>query len=202
MHHAYLIVDTLHRALTVIDEADTKWSVDHVCTEYEKFGIDEARQLKHVSSQLPIKDSHRVFVISVETITVEAQNALLKLFEEPPETTRFYLIVQNENILIDTLLSRLFKIGNEEKSSEVSAVAKKFLKLSFAERIEIIALKTKEKDTVWAENLLAGLEVYVDENKNQEIMSALVFVRKYYFGRSASKKMLLEHLAFSLPVVS
>ncbi len=48
-----------------------------------------------------------VIVKTVEELSFEAQNALLKIVEEPPARTTFFFISQDENGVIPTLLSRL-----------------------------------------------------------------------------------------------
>ncbi len=49
----------------------------------------------------------KVLVLSALEYNVYAQNALLKLFEEPPEDTRFILITRSKNSLLPTIRSRM-----------------------------------------------------------------------------------------------
>ena len=49
----------------------------------------------------------RVFIISsAEKMNVQAQNALLKIFEEPPAYCVIILVTQNDNMLLQTIRSR------------------------------------------------------------------------------------------------
>ncbi|MCX8015975.1 MAG: hypothetical protein N2692_01585 [Patescibacteria group bacterium] len=53
-------------------------------------------------------EEKKVLIIkSVESLSLEAQNALLKITEEPPPRTSFFFISNDENSILPTLLSRL-----------------------------------------------------------------------------------------------
>jgi len=74
-------------------------------------GIDEARVVKDFLSRRPNRSLRRTVVIDeAEFLTTEAQNALLKITEEPPESGLLILIVRDPEIFMATLGSRLQKI--------------------------------------------------------------------------------------------
>lgn len=53
----------------------------------------------------------RVFIISsAEKMNVQAQNALLKIFEEPPAYCVIILVTQNDNMLLQTIRSRAITV--------------------------------------------------------------------------------------------
>ena len=55
----------------------------------------------------PIISNHKVYIIdNADTMTVEAQNCLLKTLEEPPEFAIIILIGSNENSFLVTIKSR------------------------------------------------------------------------------------------------
>jgi hypothetical protein len=59
-------------------------------------------------SQRPIISKYRLVVIdSAEALTPEAQNALLKIAEEPPSSGVLILIAEQKDIILATLASRL-----------------------------------------------------------------------------------------------
>ena len=200
MHHAYLLVGAFEDSLTGIPAEDREQGPDVLFSMHERFGIDEARALKHEATLRPVARPYRTFVLSLQGITVEAQNGLLKLFEEPHETIRFYILVPTEDLLIPTLRSRLMLIGGERRPFEVSEEAKRFLESSYRDRLTEIAERTKEADTVWSTSLLDGIEVWAEKKGDREALEAVLFVRKYAARRGASKKILFEHLALSLSV--
>src|SRR3989344_1067951 len=81
-------------------------SPDFFAFRMDTFGIDEARELKSLSARKAISD-RKIFFISPTRITLEAQNALLKTFEDPSPDTYFFLVVMEEASIEPTLLSRM-----------------------------------------------------------------------------------------------
>ena len=83
-------------------------------TEYKKeasFKVDYVREIKSRAYLSPNESKKRVFLIAnAEAMTVQAQNALLKVLEEPPETAVFILTTQNREKLLQTVLSRVVTI--------------------------------------------------------------------------------------------
>jgi DNA polymerase III delta prime subunit len=132
-----------------------------------------------------------------EKILREAQNALLKLFEEPSEQTFFYLIIPNKELLLPTLLSRLH-IVDTQKISPNESIFDSFLSLSPSEKLATIEKKLKEEDFEWMNQIMSGFEVYAEQSKDAQIVSTAILLSRYANNKGASKKMLLEHLALSL----
>ncbi len=72
-------------------------------------GIETIRELQHFTSlMLPGAAGTRriIFIPEAHTLTSEAQNALLKLLEEPPLNTFFILTASSEQALLPTIRSR------------------------------------------------------------------------------------------------
>ena len=91
-HHAILLyADSLDASH--LPDAYKVQSPDILHIFVDRFSIDDARELTLLASQTPFSASMRVFVVVAHDIAVEAQHALLKLLEEPPQSARFYLIL-------------------------------------------------------------------------------------------------------------
>ena len=74
--------------------------------------IAQVRQMQEKVYQKPIVSNKKVFIIEdSEKMTEEAQNALLKTLEEPPEYMVIILITSNENKLLNTVKSRCIRIN-------------------------------------------------------------------------------------------
>lgn len=70
--------------------------------------IEQSRNLKSKLQSSTWGNGKRVVVIDdAELLNEESGNGLLKLLEEPPKNTVFFLIIQNESILLPTIKSRL-----------------------------------------------------------------------------------------------
>lgn len=78
------------------------------------FHIDTIRKLRQNAWLLPGEAPCRVCVLcGAENMTDQAQNALLKILEEPPEHTVFILTAENRSMLLPTILSRVQTIRLE-----------------------------------------------------------------------------------------
>ncbi len=74
-------------------------------------GIDCVREIKGFLWQKPQNSSKRTVIIdNADLLTEQAQNAILKITEEPPEHSLIILIVSNLNNVLPPILSRLQKI--------------------------------------------------------------------------------------------
>lgn len=83
-------------------------------------GVDEIR--KQVVEDIEIKpycSDKKIYVIpEASKMTVQAQNALLKTLEEPPEYAYIILLADNPDILLPTILSRCVMINFRPLSDE------------------------------------------------------------------------------------
>ena len=84
-------------------------------------GVDDVReQILNEVYLKPYLGKRRVFIIGEgDALSVEAQNALLKVLEEPPSYVTFLICVTKQDKLLDTVLSRscvipLFPLSVEE----------------------------------------------------------------------------------------
>ena len=191
--HAHLLVSP---SIATSDLADNlkKESADTSHLVKSSFGIDDARKLTELSASSGWEGGRR-FVIFAESMTEEAQNALLKLFEEPPRDTVFYLVIPNTSILLPTLRSRLIMSSEETQGSEAT-LPQEFVKMSYGERMDLIAnLAKKDPDSL--KRLVIDLGKLNIKNPNAK--RSLLLATKYISNRGASKKMLAEEMALSLP---
>ena len=77
----------------------------------DSIGIDAAREVKTFLWQKPNTSARRTLIIdNAELLTTEAQNALLKITEEPPASSLLILITSDIESILPTIASRLPKI--------------------------------------------------------------------------------------------
>ena len=69
--------------------------------------IDQVRALQHDLALRPIEGRYRVAIFDqFETATIEAQNALLKTLEEPPDYVVLIVLAADPELLLPTIVSR------------------------------------------------------------------------------------------------
>jgi DNA polymerase III delta prime subunit len=206
-HHAYLLieeeVENLFPFLKKHHGIESKGNPDFFYEKHDSFGIDESRKLKelHVSKAFT-PGGKRIFVIETRAITHEAQNSLLKIFEEPHDDTHFFLLMPSAVTLLPTLRSRLFIIESAKGEHDGLAEAKKFLKLSQKEKIDVVdelAKRISDEEITKGEAMefLAALEIILSDQpeKNMKALKAILKARDYMNDRAPSVKQLLEYVA-------
>ena len=200
-HHALVyIAPSLEES--VLPDSVRKQTADIQHVVLDRFGIADARALMLQAQQTAVEATGRTFVLATKNIPVEAQNALLKLFEEPPIGVQFHVVIPQEGLLIPTLRSRVQIVSNGLASSADQTNFTVFLKSSYADRLALIVDITKQKDVSHIEEIIGGAEKYLAENIRTQgtLAVSIMLVREYVMTPGASKKMLLEELALSLPI--
>lgn len=110
-------------------EAAAKTSPDIIFTEHDKgadgkpkktIGVEAARRLCDDAAKKPYNSSKKIYIIpDGENMTAEAQNALLKTFEEPPEYVVIIIIVPSASLLLPTIVSRASVISFNQVPSDI-----------------------------------------------------------------------------------
>jgi DNA polymerase-3 subunit delta' len=104
----------------------------HITPEKNSISIDIIRQLQRFLQlkTLGVGNLRRAVIVEhAESLTVEAQNAYLKLLEEPPADTIMVLTADNQRALLPTILSRVQTIvvytpGEENLKAHFLAASK------------------------------------------------------------------------------
>lgn len=197
MHHANLLVGSRAWALAHTPHAGAEGNPDIVYTVYERMSIADVRVLTHEAMLRPIREQERTFIVATNSILEEAQNALLKLFEEPNQHTIFYFIIPRVDQLLPTLLSRLNVLGVEEMISTRDSF-EAFRVLPYPERFARILERLDAEDSEWVQDIVTGFQAYAHTSRDVHTMRDALMVATYMQRAGSSKKMLLEHIALSL----
>lgn len=226
LHHAHVIegahdevVPALILAIAKHLGIEAKSNPDFSVIYYESFGVDEARALKESQTRGAFNGARKIFVIGTNSFTREAQNALLKTFEEPTEGTHFFVILPRAEMLLPTLRSRVLLVSDTSKPQDKSKVlAEKFLDASLEERFAMAKKMAEKKagETVDRElfrRMLDHIEriLYTRTAGSAEsrlgrgqisisnIFREIFQAKTYLADRGSSPKMLLEHIAIVAP---
>lgn len=213
-HHAYVIEGNRELALQQLFDffeqmmnVSTKGNPDFYYREFETLGIAEGRLLQERASKKALEGNVKIFVLVYTAITREAQNALLKLFEEPVAGTYFFLITPQRDTLLPTFLSRCVTLSPPQRNDQAPTLAKDFLVCTKGKRIQllkdIIDAKDKARATSFLNDLEALLRKTIDIQKADAetvaLFKEIAKCRMYLNDRAPSVKMLLEHIALITP---
>ena len=221
LHHAHVIegvhdvvLPALVLALARHLGIETKGNPDLTIEYHESFGVDEARALKDMQTRAAFDGERKIFIIGAKSFTHEAQNALLKTFEEPTAGTHFFIILPRAEILLPTLLSRVLVVsGTGAPEDESKALAEKFLDASLEDRFAMIKKMAEKKagETVdrelfrrmfdHIERILYTRTAGKQDDATGSIFREIFQAKTYLATRGASPKMLLEHIAMMIPTL-
>lgn len=209
LHHAYVCVggsvsvfEEFENFLTTHLSIRTVGNPDYRVFEENSMSVDTARELGVLQAQKNLNGGKQIFVIKVGSIGEEAQNALLKMFEEPSSDTHFFVFIPQDTLL-PTLRSRVRML----RGDFVEKQAPSFLKLSLPGRLAYIKKITDdisdEKQTKQSAidliNQIEG-ELYQDGGAVTHALTLALCekARTALFSRGAMTKMLLEHVALGV----
>ena len=94
--------------------------VIHVISEKKTLGVDEIRgQILETVDIKPYHYDKKIYIIhKAHTMTIQAQNALLKTLEEPPGYAVFLLLAESMDAFLPTILSRTVTLKISPLSEE------------------------------------------------------------------------------------
>ena len=197
---------------------------DVVVLRYGLFSVADARRVADIAAGAPFAGTTKVVIIAASRAYHEAQNALLKVFEEPPAGTHLFLILPSFGGLLPTLRSRVqvltgmsdiscptLNVGHD--MCDIPEIATEFMRASKEKRTALIKKLASGKDEEerrehrdQAIALLNGLEAAAHSDitcltfkDTRMLLSDIAVLRGYLYDRSAPMKMILEHLAIVTP---
>jgi len=146
-----------------------------VVTDEKSIKISHIRDLQAVLSVKPLTKQGRVVIISPANIlTLPAQQALLKLLEEPPEATQLVLTVNSRQSLLPTILSRCLienvqsdLINNDRQVAGPGLIEQIIALKSNKERVELIQSLPNKRDDLQAV-LIAELQRSMKNKLSEE----------------------------------
>ena len=227
LHHAYLVEGAQSEILPQILELVSGWGIqtsgnpDFYSISIDSFKIDEAFDLRRMGQEKGA--AKKIFVICTNSISPDAQNVLLKLFEEPIKNTHFFVVVPEIDSLIKTLISRFYVIKAAPTPKGIGAptenVGEKFIAMPLRMRIEflkeLLAEPDEDNDEIISQNssrakalhflnaLETALHSKLNFNKqmNVDFFEHIFKTREFLRQPGSSAKMLMESVALSVPTI-
>jgi DNA polymerase III delta prime subunit len=181
-------------------------------------GIDDIKYLQHKIFLKPIKSQTKAIIINdAQLLTIEAQNAMLKVLEETPPNTLIFLTADTKEVFLPTILSRcqLIEIKTEKQLStddktELQNTIKQLGNITVSECLSLAQTLSKNKDTAvdWLENMILILREQlldsVEQGSEAEINRCQFMINNFQTCYTTVKttninlRLTLEHLFLSL----
>jgi hypothetical protein len=196
-------------------------NLDFFHQTFEILTIDDSRKVQEIHASKPFSaDIPRIFIIEMYGATREAQNALLKIIEEPQPGNFFFFVIPSIDILLPTVRSRvqIMEIARGVTDS-FGTVGTDFITMPLGKRIAFVdALAADVADEKKAKHEavsflnaveralhdLSGISTGTPavsagmSRDTREAFAAIARARDYANDRAPSLKMLLEYVALSL----
>jgi DNA polymerase III delta prime subunit len=184
---------------------------DIIVLRYGLFSVIDARKVIDLASGGSFSGTTKVIIVSARRAYHEAQNALLKLFEEPPQGTHLFLVLPTLGSLLSTLRSRVQLLTVGPRRSYSAKSAEEFMKASMEKRSTLIKKLSSGKDDEERREhrdeaiaLVNGIEAlaYAKHSLGGEtakLLADIAVLRGYLYDRSAPVRMILEHIVLVLP---
>jgi DNA polymerase III delta prime subunit len=212
MHHAYLIsggvseLDTLIKEIGRLLGTVLLGNPDVLVLSGSALTVDMARQAVHrAGSASMVQGGYKIIVLAFTQATIEAQNALLKMLEEPSSGTHIFILTPNPDILLPTVLSRCQSVSLGSPTLKDNIEVDKFVNAHIQERLSMIDKLNKKKDKVAMIELLSGLEEYlsthrqdIDASKWAISVKSVLQAQQYIRDKGAMSKILMESVALVL----
>ena len=84
----------------------------------DDFLLENAKEV--IAEAYIAEKDEKILVINANSFRTEAQNALLKIIEEPPRNIKFIIVTQSKNLLLPTVRSRMLIENNLIKKPKVT----------------------------------------------------------------------------------
>lgn len=165
--------------------------------------IDQVRDLKRHIFQKPVQDKFKfVLIEQAEKLTIEAQNALLKILEEPPTHAIIVLEAHDKTALLSTIRSRVITIQAAFSPHKLGADSI-LLQTDLHELLTQIA--QVENAPSWLDEQMITLYTKLKEDTAQNLSTSKAVCdtiekcaqAKQMIAANLNPKFVLAHLIFS-----
>ena len=149
-----------------------------IIPEGNSIKIDQIREMQRKILESPIISNKKVYIIdNAHLMTKEAQNALLKTLEEPPDYLAIILISANESNLLSTIISRCLALKfSNIQNYQIEQYLKEKYKLNIIPESIIEAsngsIGSAEK-LINTENTYILIENFINNIKNFDLIDCL-----------------------------
>ena len=224
LHHAYLIEGArdalLPEVLSFLESIDVKTSgnPDFYNIFIDSVKMKDTEYLRSLMSQKIFNEeanAKKIFILSLNNFLIDAQNSLLKVFEEPTPNTHFFIITPDVSIFLPTVISRFQVISTKGGNKEDLKIAESFIAMKLSARLEFLKDFLKDKDEeeegIIEDSTRAKANHFLDAVENvlhtkmlktpfdADIFDHIFKVRQFLRQPGSSTKMLLESVALLVP---
>ncbi len=191
---------------------DRRCHPDMICVEPPEgkkiISIAQVRELGALIASRPNEAEYRmILILQAETMNTQAQNALLKMLEEPPGHTFFVLTADQTDRLLPTILSRCRKIRfkpltagqvadylvrQHSADPKLARIVSETLGPDIRKALACLGMDPETPDSRWLEkrHRLLGYLLEMIQNSPHSILKALMLAREISLDPEAVREVL------------
>lgn len=184
-------------------------------TSSSSIGIDQVKALQKEMIFQPFEEIYQVgLIFHADSLTTQAQNALLKTLEEGGERTLYYLLVSNERNLLPTIISRSIKhyVKTQAKPElDIEVIRPEVLDMGAIQKFTTVeGIINEEKETgvavkefmnellrYYREQLITNTDDPTKANEVTEYLSYIIDTDRK-ISANVNKRMALERLMLKI----
>jgi DNA polymerase III delta prime subunit len=180
--------------------------------DFNQFQVDDSRALTMQAQIKTPEGKKMIFLIFANSINHQAQNALLKMLEEPSARTYFFIVIPKVDNLLPTFLSRAVVVRRNyaDLNNQKISNAKEVKEMTIADRLKFVEklvkdIKDEKVDRIEArafvQNLISDFRTELEKKPNIELtkkIETLIEIEDYLGDSGASIKILLERAVLLL----
>jgi len=147
----------------------------------DSIGVDDIREIKKSLLYKPIEGEKSFFILKIKGLTVYAQNALLKILEEPPSYICF-ILWGSPFPLLNTVRSRAISFHGKKERKDVSEFVRVLQQHNLKQYIELANRLTeiKDRDKIFGLIEAANLEMCKEHTDYAKILEQFSLHIKNY----------------------
>ena len=184
-----------------------------IISEEGSIGIEAIRKMQHTLLLKPYRGKYKSIVLeNAQNLTLEAQNAMLKLLEEPPSYVYIFLSATTNQNFLPTILSRcqVIKLSEDEKNPTEEENQQLHQQIAImttgtiSEKLALAEALYAEKDAlpVWFETILYKVRTDMLEKDEKSYYAHMLLqlqeTYKLLTTTNTNPRALLEHCFLNL----
>ncbi len=119
----------------------------------KNFTVDAVREIRSDAFIVPNESDKKIYILkNGQNMNEQAQNALLKILEEPPAYVFFIIITTSKSAMLETVLSRVCVYSLTGRDSEISEKDAEVVKKFVGALLNVNELKLMEQTAVFQKN--------------------------------------------------
>ncbi len=149
----------------ILYNRDDAVSVDIVNyrTTSNSFGVDEVREIIEEVNKKPYENNRKVIILyECDKMTAQAQNALLKTVEEPPEGVYLILLSDSLETILDTIQSRC-------QIYKLTPLLQEEMEQYIEEKYKDLPLQRKQAALAYSMGIPGKIDKFIEDEKLTEI---------------------------------